>query len=274
MRRSSRDIVGGLIVILLCIMAYVALRFALSRLTNDVPAEISSEERVAVERFEADRRKDSARQQAHWDSVHGAWAAQRAERETARAQHEAARQQRVKAYADSQRVWAARREQRAAEKAERQAAASARQAHYDSIKALRPKKLPKGATIDANLANEDQLMQIPGIGSTYARMIVEYRDALGGFVSLQQLDEVKGLPYGIVSWFRISPGDNGVTKRINVNRADFKTLVHHPYLSYEQTKAIVNLRQRIGKIRNWDDLRGNGLFDEHDFSRLKPYFTF
>lgn len=274
MRRSTRDFLGGLIVILLCVMVYVGFRLAYQRLSQNASCELSMEEREAVERFESDRRRDSVRQQAHWDSIHNTWAAQRAERENARAQREAAREHREKAYADSQRVWAERRERWAVEKAERKAAADARQAHYDSIKALQPKKLPKGATIDANLADESQLMQIPGIGSTYARMIVEYRDALGGFVSLQQLDEVKGLPYGIASWFRISPGDNGVTKRINVNHADFKTLVHHPYLNYEQTKAIVNLRQRIGKIRNWDDLRGNGLFDEHDFSRLKPYFTF
>lgn len=274
MRRSTRDIIGGLIVILLCVMVFVGLRMAYLRLSSNALSELSLEEREAVESFEKDRRKDSVRQQAHWDSIHNTWAAQRAERENARALREAAREQREKAYADSQRVWEERRQRWAAEKAERKLAADARQAHYDSIKALQPKKLPKGATIDANLADENQLQQIPGIGSTYARMIINYRDALGGFVSPQQLEEVKGLPYGIGSWFRISPASTKQVKHININRADFKTLVHHPYLNYEQTKTIVNLRQRIGKLRSWDDLRGSGLFSEEDVARLQPYFIF
>lgn len=274
MRRSTRDILGGLAILALIATIYLGFRIALARMADYTYDDISEEEREAVARFENDRKLDSVRQQAYWDSLHNSWAREKAERQNAKAQREAAREQRERAYADSQRVWAARREQWAAEKAERKAAADVRQAHYDSIKALAPKKLPRGSTIDANYANEEQLMQIPGIGATYARMIIEYRSALGGFTNAKQLDEIKNLPYGISSWFRVAASANATIKRININHADFKTLVHHPYLNYEQTKAIVNLRQRIGKLRDWNDLRGSGLFSESDFERLRPYFTF
>lgn len=274
MRRSTRDIIGGLAIIALSVLVYWGFRVAFARLTSFEPDELSEQEREAIAKFENDRKLDSVRQQAYWDSLHSTWAAEKAERQNAKALREAAQEQRELAYADSQRVWAARREQWAAEKAERKAAAEARQAHYDSIKANMPQKLPKGSTLDANSASEEQLMQIPGIGATYAHMIVEYRNALGGFTNPKQLDEISNLPHGISTWFRVANGAAAQVKRININRADFKALVHHPYLSYEQTKAIVNLRQRIGKLRDWSDLRGSGLFSDQDVERLRPYFVF
>ena len=43
-------------------------------------------------------------------------------------------------------------------------------------------------------------------------------------------------------------------RKVDVNRADFKTLVHHPYLSYEQVKRIFNQREKRGMIKNWAQL--------------------
>lgn len=265
MRRSTREIIGGMLVLFLCALLYIGLRVMISRTYEGNYTDISDAERAAVEAFENDRKKDSARQQAHWDSVHASWAADKEQRHLAR-------EQRERAYADSQAVWAARREKWAAEKEERQIAAARRQAHYDSIKSTYPKKLPTGSFVEANTADTALLKQIPGIGSVYAQKILNYRNQLGGFVSAAQIEEIEGLPYGIAAWFRVSTA--GSVKQININRADFKTLVHHPYLNYEQTKYIVNLRNKIGNLRSWDDLRNSNLFTDSDFSRLKPYFTF
>lgn len=267
MRRSTRDIIGGITVLICCVLAYAGLRVGLTRLSSGDEVEMSQEERDAVARFEADRLADSARQQAYWDSLHAMWADQKAARQSARIARE-------RAYADSQRVWAARREQWAREKSERQAAAAARQAHYDSLRQTFPKKLPAGSTVDINHADTTLLKQIPGIGSVYARKIVNYRESLGGFVHISQIEEIDGLPHGIAVWFRIASDAEGSVRRINVNRADFKTLVHHPYLSYEQTKAIVNLRQRTSHLRGWSDFKGSTLFTDNDFARLQPYFSF
>lgn len=275
MRRSTRDILGGLAVLVICLIVYFGFRTLLARFSDGTSTELTEAEKNAVENFEKDRMQDSARQQAHWDSLHGVWAAEKAARADAKAARELAHSQRERAYADSQKVWAARRAQWATEKAERQALKQARQAHYDSIRASYPQKLPKGSMVDANSADTTLLKQIPGIGSYYAKKVVEYRNSLGGFVSVTQIDEIDGLPHGISSWFRIGAGGGAANvRKLNINKADFKTMVHHPYLNYEQTKFIANFRQRNGRIRGWEDLKGCGLFSDSDVARLTPYVSF
>lgn len=133
-------------------------------------------------------------------------------------------------------------------------------------------KLAEGTTLLLDEADTTQLKQIPGIGSYYAQKIVKYRERLGGFVSVSQLSEVEGLPAGVSRWFKLS-GQTAV-KQIPINKASFKELVRHPYLSYEQTKAIVNHIRQYGPIHSWKELRLYKEFTDDDFHRLAPYFSF
>ena len=43
--------------------------------------------------------------------------------------------------------------------------------------------------------------------------------------------------------------------QLDVNRSDFKTLVNHPYLSYDLVKAIFKQRDSKGMIKNWSQLQ-------------------
>ncbi len=139
--------------------------------------------------------------------------------------------------------------------------------HYE-----KQEKLAEGTTLSLNEADTTQLKKIPGIGSYYAQKIVKYRERLGGFVSVSQINEVEGLPPGISRWFQLS-GENHV-KQLVINKATFKELVRHPYLSYEQTQAIINHIRQYGPIRSWQDLRLYKEFTEDDFHRLTPYIRF
>ncbi len=47
--------------------------------------------------------------------------------------------------------------------------------------------------LNINAATKEELMCVSGIGETYAQRIIDYRDTIGGYVSLEQLLEVDGI---------------------------------------------------------------------------------
>ena len=109
--------------------------------------------------------------------------------------------------------------------------------------------------VEINTVDSTTLVELPQIGGYMASRIIEFREKLGGFVNLEQLRDVKGMDEAryatIQPYIRIGEVE---TQKIDVNRADFKTLVHHPYLSYEQVKRIFNQREKRGMIKNWEQL--------------------
>ena len=120
-----------------------------------------------------------------------------------------------------------------------------------------PKPVKKEIPIvDINSVDSATLVELPQIGSFTAGRIVEYREKLGGFIQLEQLHEVKGVDSAryatILPYLRL---ENVEIQQLDVNRSDFKTLVNHPYLSYNQVKAIVNHREKKGMIKNWTQLQ-------------------
>ena len=61
---------------------------------------------------------------------------------------------------------------------------------------------------------------------------------------------------------------------INLNESSFKDLVHHPFLSYEQVKAVKNFQRKYGRIRNMTELLILPEFTVEDTLRLSPYLQF
>ena len=109
--------------------------------------------------------------------------------------------------------------------------------------------------VDLNTVDSITLVELPQIGPYTAVRIIEFREKLGGFVDKEQIRDVKGMDEA--RFAAIQPYINlGAVeiRKVDINRADFKTLVHHPYLSYEQVKLIFNQREKRGMIKNWEQL--------------------
>ena len=136
-------------------------------------------------------------------------------------------------------------------------------------------KLQPGNTVDLNKCDTTLLKRVPGIGSSYAKRIVAYRDLLGGYAEVMQLKEIYGMDdekyENISSWFVVSPES---ILKLNVNEAEFKTLLRHPYINIDQTKEIFSFRNKKKKISQIEELLDMSNFTESDIERLKPYLSF
>lgn len=132
-------------------------------------------------------------------------------------------------------------------------------------------KYEEGTIVDLNKADTSILKRIPGIGSTLARMIVVYRQRLGGSYDVSQLQEVPHVGVELNKWFVVTPA--GLHK-IQVNSASLDKLRSHPYMDFYKAKAIMEYRRKRGKIKGLSQLSMFEEFTEKDLKRLSPYLTF
>ncbi len=135
----------------------------------------------------------------------------------------------------------------------------------------RPFKYPEGTLVDVNTADTTELKKIPGIGSGIARRIVAYRNRLGGFYSLEQLNEVEFVSADLLKWFKLV---NDSVRKLSINRAGLDQLRAHPYINFYQAKIIVEYRRKRGEIKSLSQLSLYEEFTEKDLKRLSAYISF
>ncbi|MCR5130784.1 MAG: helix-hairpin-helix domain-containing protein [Prevotella sp.] len=134
-----------------------------------------------------------------------------------------------------------------------------------------PKKLHPGEFVTLNQSDTTALKTVPGIGSYYARQIVNYGKRLGGYANPNQLLEIEGFPEEAVSYFHVDPAS---IHRLNVNELSLSKLRQHPYLNFYQARAITDYRRLKGPLKSLDDLRLLPEFPPEVIERLKPYVSF
>lgn len=126
--------------------------------------------------------------------------------------------------------------------------------------------------IDLNRADSTALVAAKGIGPYTASRILRYRRQLGGFVSLEQLDEIRGLrPENLEQLKLLADIDTTAVSRLSLNGATVETLASHPYLSWRQARALVGLRKKRGGLHSADELGFLDDFTSADLVRLAPY---
>ena len=136
---------------------------------------------------------------------------------------------------------------------------------------LFPQKIAEGETVDLAVADTSELKTVPGIGSYFARKIVDYRERLGGYVSVEQLDEIDGFPLQAKKYLRLGEME---VRKLNLNTLSLSELRRHPYLNYYQARTIVEYRRKKGALKSLDDLRLSRDFPPEARQRLLPYVEF
>ena len=141
----------------------------------------------------------------------------------------------------------------------------------DSFVPRHPVKIKEGEHVILNTADTTALQTIPGIGSYFARKIVQYGERLGGYVSVDQLDEIEDFPLESKRYLVIQ---NAQPRQLNINQLSLNELKRHPYLNYYQARAIMDYRRLHGPIHSLDDLRLSKDFPQEAIDRLAPYVAY
>ena len=117
---------------------------------------------------------------------------------------------------------------------------------YKQVQPQRIEKYPEGTLVALNEADTAQLKRIPGVGSGIAKMIVAYRNRLGGFVRLEQLQEIPHVDTCLNKWFVVQ---GAPFRKIRVNKDGLDKLRNHPYMDFYKAKAILEYRRKRGNIK-------------------------
>ena len=145
------------------------------------------------------------------------------------------------------------------------------EAEYDSIKAHYQIKIKAGEHVVLNTADTTALKTVPGIGPYFARKVIEYGQRLGGYVSVDQLDEIEGFPLDAKDYLII---EKATPRKLNVNTLSLNELRRHPYINFYMAKAVTDYRRLHGPLKSLQDLRLSKDFPPEVIRRLEPYVEF
>ena len=128
--------------------------------------------------------------------------------------------------------------------------------------------------VNINTATASDFQKLKGIGEAYSKRIVAYREKLGGFIAVEQIREVYGMTDELYN--SILPSlkvNNEPVRTININTADFKTLVSHPYIDKKIANAILNYRDFAKTIKSTDELVKQKAFSQSEYDKISKYIS-
>lgn len=136
------------------------------------------------------------------------------------------------------------------------------------------KEVKKRVLVDLNTADSVTLLTLYGVGPSFARRIIKYRNLLGGFYSKTQLLEVYGFDQGKLDEIDAfcEVGAVGL-KKIHINSVKTEELKKHPYLDYYTAKAIVDQRIILGKYASMQQIKEIPLIHDDLYNKIKPYLV-
>lgn len=129
--------------------------------------------------------------------------------------------------------------------------------------------------LDLSIADTTALKKIHGIGSVLAARIVKFRDALGGFHSIDQVKEVYGISEEqfVKMESSLTLGDNPISKWA-INHLSVERLTQHPYISRKEATHIVRYREQHGAFASLDDLEKMYALNDDFLRKIAPYLEF
>ena len=139
------------------------------------------------------------------------------------------------------------------------------------------KQVKTDQMVELNTADTTLLKQLRGIGSGYAKMIVNYRGKLGGFYCKEQLLEVYHFPQETYNKIQAQVWvDTTQVQKLYINQLSIDALKRHPYIRYFQAKSLYDNRLRMPEQRYnaLDDLVEDRDVTSQFIEKIAPYLSF
>jgi len=132
----------------------------------------------------------------------------------------------------------------------------------------------KTVLVDINLADSTAWIALPGIGSKLAARIINFREKLGGFYSVEQVSETFGLADSVFQKIKSRLLLSALkVKQIDINKASLDELKQHPYIRWNIAMAMVRYREQHGSFATVDDLSGINILNKELLEKIRPYLV-
>lgn len=134
------------------------------------------------------------------------------------------------------------------------------------------KKVKLNYPIELNAADSQTLVALYRIGPALAHRIIEYRNQLGGYLTLEQLKEIWGFDEDILYDLKDKIYvEAKLARLLNLNSVGVDELRSHPYFKYKLSNAIINYRTQHGNYQSLQDLRKIVIVNDSIFNRITMY---
>ena len=137
-----------------------------------------------------------------------------------------------------------------------------------------PKEIQPPIIVDINKANLEDWKKIKGIGDYYGKKILAFREKLGGFSSIDQIQDTYGLRDSVFQVIKPQLVFSPIYTKIKLNQVDAKTLKLHPYINKKQATIIINFRNNHGSFTSAEDLHQVKILTPEDIMKISPYLSF
>ncbi len=162
---------------------------------------------------------------------------------------------------------------------------SQRKRELQERKEIVEKKTEGVRKVNINKADIETLVKLPGIGPVKAKAIIDYREKIGKFKSLDEITKVKGIgkktmeklePYleiegdsAEVKSSLSSEGEKAITTKININTASLNELTLLPGIGEKKAQAIIKYREEVGNFKSKDEIKNVKGIGDSIYKKIK-----